>query len=221
MKLSFSSKNQEDIILAPDVVLASQSIGRRMLLEKLGIRFRIAVTRLDEDKITDPNPLKTIQKRAIAKGTEVVNNPRVYMIPEDREVIVIAADSMAVVGKKIYGKALDREDAAKILKELMGKTHVFTTVLHVIQMDKGKVKKSWTKTVTTKVTLRKLTGPELESYISRYDFTRFAAGYALNETPWDLVTKVDGSYTNVIGLPFEVLLPILRTTKIIDPPVVK
>lgn len=218
MKLSFSSKNQEDIILAPDVVLASQSIGRKMLLEKLGIRFRIAVTRLDEDKITDPNPLKTIQKRAIAKGSEVVNNPRVYMVPEDREVVVIAADSMAVVGKKIYGKALDREDAAKILKELMDKTHVFTTVLHVIQMDKGKVKKSWTKTVTTKVTLRKLSGMELESYISRYDFTRFAAGYALNETPWDLVTKIDGSYTNVIGLPFEVLLPILRATKIIDPP---
>ncbi|MCL4200678.1 Maf family protein, partial [Patescibacteria group bacterium] len=41
------------------------------------------------------------------------------------------------------------------------------------------------------------------------------AGYALNETPWDLVTKVDGSYTNVIGLPFEVLLPVLRTIKII------
>jgi len=221
MKLSFSSKNQEDLVLAPDVVLASQSIGRRTLLEKLGIRFRVAVTRLDEDKITDPNPLKTIQKRAVAKANEVVNNPRVYMIPEDREVIVIAADSMAIVGKKMYGKALDRPDATHMLKELMGKTHVFTTVMHVVYLDKGKVKKTWTKTVTTKVTLRKLTGPELESYVNRYDFTRFAAGYALNETPWDLVTKVDGSYTNVIGLPFEVLLPILRSIKIIDAPVVK
>lgn len=202
-------------MLAPDVILASQSIGRRMLLEKLGIRFRVAVTRLDEDKITDPNPLKTIQKRAVAKALEVVNNPRVYMVPEDREVVVIAADSMAILGKKMYGKAIDRVDAAKMLKELMGKTHVFTTVIHIVYLDKGKVKKSWTKTVTTKVALRKMTGPELESYVARYDFTRFAAGYALNETPWDLVTKVDGSYTNVIGLPFEVLLPVLRTIKII------
>ncbi len=215
MKLSFSSKNQADIVLAPDVILASQSIGRRTLLEKLGIRFRVAVTRVDEDKITDPNPLKTIQKRAIAKALEVVNNPRVYMVPEDREVVVIAADSMAILGKKMYGKAIDRVDAAKMLKELMGKTHVFTTVIHIVYLDKGKVKKSWTKTVTTKVALRKMTGPELESYVTRYDFTRFAAGYALNETPWDLVTKVDGSYTNVIGLPFEVLLPVLRTIKII------
>ena len=173
------------------------------------------------DKEIANNPLKTIQKRAVAKANEVVNNPRVYMIPEDREVIVIAADSMAIVGKKMYGKALDRPDATHMLKELMGKTHVFTTVMHVVYLDKGKVKKTWTKTVTTKVTLRKLTGPELESYVNRYDFTRFAAGYALNETPWDLVTKVDGSYTNVIGLPFEVLLPILRSIKIIDAPVVK
>ena len=124
MKLSFSSKNQADIVLAPDVILASQSIGRRTLLEKLGIRFRVAVTRVDEDKITDPNPLKTIQKRAIAKALEVVNNPRVYMVPEDREVVVIAADSMAILGKKMYGKAIDRVDAAKMLKELDRKSVV-------------------------------------------------------------------------------------------------
>jgi len=216
MKLSFSSKNQVEEYLAPDVILASQSVGRKSLLEKLGIRFRIAVTRLEEDKISDPNPLKTIQKRAIAKANEVVENPRVYMVPEDREVLVIAADSMAIVGKKTFGKAVDRDDTIRILKELMGKTHTFTTVVHIVHMDKGKVKKSWTKTAETKVTMRKLTGAELESYVSRYDFSRFAAAYALNETPWDLVTKVDGSYTNVIGLPFEILLPILRTTKIID-----
>lgn len=218
MKLSFSSKNQEDIILAPDVILASQSIGRKSLLEKLGIRFRVAVTRVDEDKITDPNPLKTIQKRAIAKANEVVDNPRVYMVPEDREVLVIAADSMAVVGKKIYGKAIDKADTIRILKELMGKAHVFTTVVHIVHLDHGKVKKTWTKVEETKVTMRKMTGAELESYTNRYDFTRYAAAYALNETPWDLVTKVDGSYTNVVGLPFEVLLPILRSLKIIDAP---
>jgi septum formation protein len=215
MKLSFTSKNQEDIVLAPDVILASQSIGRRTLLEKLGIRFRVAVTRVDEDKITDPNPLKTIQKRAIAKANEVVNNPRVYMVPEDRDVVVIAADSMAIIGKKTYGKAIDKPEATKMLKELMGKTHVFTTTVQIVHLVAGKVKKTWTKTIQTKVTLRKMTGPELESYIARYDFSRFAAGYTLNETPWDLVTKIDGSYTNVIGLPFEVLLPVLRAVKIL------
>lgn len=137
------------------------------------------------------------------------------MIPEDRDVVLIAADSEAIVGKKSYGKAVDRDDATRILKDLMGKTHTFTTAVVITHLAMGKVKKTWTKTVTTKVTLRKLSGPELESYVTHYDFSRFAAGYALNETPWDLVTKIDGSYTNVIGLPFEVLLPILRTLNII------
>lgn len=216
MKLSFSSKNQPDVPPAPDVVLASQSVGRRSLLEKLGIRFRTVVTRIDEEHVTDPNPVKTLQKRAEAKSTEVVDNPRVYMIPEDRDVIVIAADSEAISGKKSYGKAADKDEARAMLKELMGKSHTFTTAVRIVHISMGTVKKTWSKTVETKVTLRKLTNPELESYITRYDFSRFAAGYALNEMPWDLVTKVDGSYTNVIGLPFEVLIPVLRTLKIIE-----
>lgn len=218
MKLSFSSKNQPEVPLQPDVVLASQSVGRRMLLEKLGLRFRVAVTRIEEEKIMDANPTKTLQKRAAAKATEVINNPRVYMIPEDRDVILISADSEAVLGKKSYGKSIDRDDTVRMLKDLMGKTHSFTTAVQITHIAMGKVKKSWAKTVMTKVTMRKLTGPELESYVNRYDFSRFAAGYALNEMPWDLITKIDGSYTNVIGLPFEVLLPILRTLKIIDQP---
>ena len=186
-----------------------------MLLEKLGLRFRVVVAHVDEGKISDVNPIKTLQKRAAAKAAEVINNPRVYMIPEDRDVILIAADGEAILGKKSFGKSLDREDTVRMLKELMGKTHTFVTAVHIVHIAMGKVKKTWTKTVSTKVTMRKLSGPDLESYLTRYDFSRFAAGYALNESPWDLVTKIDGSYTNVISLPFEVLLPILRTLKII------
>ena len=96
----------------------------------------------------------------------------------------------------------------------MGKTHNFVTSTHIALVQNSIIKKTWEKTTTTKVTFRKMNAIEIESYISRFDFTRFAAGYALNEAPWDLVTKVDGSYTNVIGLPFEVLLPILRQLKI-------
>lgn len=218
MKLSFASKNQPDVPPQPDIILASQSIGRKGLLEKLGLRFRVVVTRVDEDKIVDTNPLKMIMKRAQAKADEVVHNPRVYMVPEDRDVVIIAADSMAIIGKKTYGKAMDRDDAKRIIKELMDKSHTFITALVVSHIAMGQLKKTWTKTVETKVTFGKISQPELDAYVIHYDFTRFAAGYALNETPWDLVTKIDGSYTNVVGLPFEALLPILRTLKIIDAP---
>lgn len=202
-----------------DVVLASQSVGRKMLLEKLGIRFRVAHTRVDEDILTSKDPLTLIKKRATAKADEVARHPRVYTLSEEFKSLVITADSMAILGKKAYGKAQDRNDAREIIKALMDKTHAFTTAVVVTLFEGHTAKQKWEKVVTTKVTMRKLSAPELESYVTRYDFTRFAAGYALNETPWDLVTKIDGSYTNVIGLPFEVILPILKKLEIIKPPV--
>lgn len=216
MKLQFSRKsNIPEEPPLPDVILASQSIGRRMLLEKLGLRFRVAVSHVNEDAIVDRDPFKMLKRRADAKIKEITEHPRVYSIPENRESLIVAADSMAVLGKKTFGKSVDREDSRAMLKALMGKTHVFATAVSIVLFDGAKVKKSWEKTIKTRVTMRKMTPVEIDSYITRFDFTRFAAAYAINEAPWDLVTKMDGSYTNVIGLPFEVLLPILRSLKII------
>ena len=198
-----------------DIVLASQSVGRKMLLEKLGLRFRVVHTRLDEDAITAADPLATIKKRAAAKSEEVSRHPRVYTLSDEHRSLVIAADSMAIIGKKTFGKARDRDDARAILKTLMGRTHVLATAVVVCYYEGHVIKQKWEKAVHTKVTLCKLTPIELDSYVARYDFTRFAAGYALNETPWNLIAKIDGSYTNVIGLPFEFLLPILRKLEII------
>lgn len=216
MKLQFSRKsNIPEEPPLPDVILASQSIGRRMLLEKLGLRFRVAVSHVDEDAIVDRDPYKMLKRRADAKIREIIAHPRVYSIPDARQSLIIAADSMAVIGKRTFGKSADREDSRAMLKSLMGRTHVFATAVSIILFDGMKVKKTWEKTVKTRVTMRKMTPVEIDSYVSRFDFTRFAAAYAINEAPWDLVTKMDGSYTNVIGLPFEVLLPILRSLKII------
>lgn len=215
MNLSFTRRQTEPVSPPFHIILASQSIGRRTLLEKLGLRFRVVLAQVDEDKITDPDPLKMLRRRAEAKAREITTHPRVYNLAENAQSLVIAADSMGIYGKKTFGKARDRDEARRILKTLMGKTHTFATAININLLVDDKVKKTWEKVVKSRVTLRKLSTTELESYLARYDFSRFAAGYALNETPWDLVTKIEGSYTNVIGLPFEILLPVLRQLKII------
>lgn len=216
MAIRFSSPNQPPPPQPVHIILASQSIGRKQLLEKLGLRFRVAVARIDEEAITDRDPLVTLKKRAAAKLSEIIDHPRVYQISDVAKTVVIAADSMALLGKRTFGKSRDRDHAKAMLKVLMDRTHTFVTAVAIAVMDAGKVKKKWEKTIKTNVTMRKLSGSELEQYVTRYDFTRFAAGYALNDTPWDLVVKIDGSYTNVVGLPFEVLLPVLRSIKIIE-----
>ncbi|MEK7119108.1 MAG: Maf family protein, partial [Patescibacteria group bacterium] len=148
MRLSFTSKNAPPPPPPlPDVILASQSAGRKMLLEKLGIRFRVAVARIDEDAVTDSDPYLLVRRRAEAKTKEVVTHPRVYSLAEDRPSLIIGADSMAIMGKKAYGKAPEREDARNMLKALMGKTHLFTTAVHMVLWENGKVKKSWEKVV--------------------------------------------------------------------------
>jgi len=76
------------------IILASQSLGRKMLLEKLGIPFRTIVSNINEDTITDPDPTKTIKKRALAKAEEIVKNPRIFNLPVDSRSLIIAADSM-------------------------------------------------------------------------------------------------------------------------------
>jgi septum formation protein len=217
MNLSFTSKAQQEALPTPThVILASQSIGRKQMLEKLGVRFRVVVTQVNEDDIVGRDPAMTVKARAASKMNEILSNPKVYMLDEKVNNLIIAADSMAIFGKKAFGKAKDREDAKEIVRSLMGHTHIFMTAVAAAFVEKDWiVKKKWEKIAKTKVTMRKMSGAEIDSYVTRYDFSRFAGGYALNEAPWDLVSKVDGSYTNVIGLPFEIILPILKTHNIV------
>jgi septum formation protein len=215
MNLSFRPQNIPPEERPIQVILASQSIGRKSLLEKLGIIFRTLITHVDEEAIVNKDPYKTIKARAEAKAQEVIKNPRLYNLPIEGRVLIIAADSMAVLGTTTYGRTQEKDETKAQLKALMGKTHIFATAVSIQFLNNGIVKKSWESLTKTKVTMKKMGPTEVDEYVSRYDFARFAAGYSINEAPWDLIKAIDGSYTNVIGLPFEELLPILRKLEII------
>jgi septum formation protein len=215
-------------MVKPRIILASASIGRKHLLEKLGVPFSVQVSQVDEDAIIHADPVEMIRARAQAKAEDIVQqittskpftlNPNPFLI--------IAADSMAILNGKTYGKASDKTHAKQIVTALMGQTHDFVTATSIIHYHipslfqregQGELlpPQKWHDLTHTSVTMKQLTPVELEAYTSRYDFTRFAAGYTLNETPWDIITKIDGSYTNVIGLPFEVILPIFHELQLI------
>jgi len=215
MNLSFRPQNIPPEERPIQVILASQSVGRKSLLEKIGIMFRTLVTHVDEEAIVNKDPYKTIKARAQAKAQEVIKNPRLYNLPAEGRMLLIAADSMAVLGNVTFGRTHDKEETKLQLKSLMGKTHVFVTATTITFINNGIVKKTWESLVKTKVTMKKMLPAELEAYVNHYDFSRFAAGYSINEAPWDLITKIEGSYTNVIGLPFEELLPVLRKLELV------
>ncbi|OGG28025.1 hypothetical protein A3A59_04710 [Candidatus Gottesmanbacteria bacterium RIFCSPLOWO2_01_FULL_42_10] len=239
--------------MKPHIILASASIGRKTLLQKLGVPFSIQVSAVDEDKIVTKDPYKMLALRARAKAEDVATkiiqlsnsqintnypiekNTRRYTLDAKR-FLIIAADSMAILGNKTFGKARDKRHAKTIVQALNGRTHDFvtgTTIIHLSSVipgltgnltkkdprfredDKFVEINRWENISTTRVTCRQMTESEIERYTSRYNFRKFAAAYALNETPWNWITKIDGSYTNVIGLPFEVVLPIFKDLKLI------
>jgi len=185
------------------LILASTSNGRKKVLSTLKIPFEIVDSKIDEDKINPKNPEELVLKRAETKGKEVEKN-----LPKGNDYLIIAADSMVNLDNKAIGKAKDKNEAIKFLKLLQGKNHSFITGIWIKNTKTGK---SWKKIGQSKVTLRKLSNKEIENYANSDDLTKYAGAYSITDSPQNFVTKIEGSITNVIGLPLEIIIPIISS----------
>lgn len=215
------------------LILASSSETRKKILKSLGLKFKVVPSHLDESKISATNPKLLVQKLAKAKAETVTQNLKLpYSKPTivDRlygssgaDYLILAADSMALLGSQTIGKPKNRKDAERILKLLSNKTHQFITGLYIINT---KTNQSWQKLAVSQVTFKKINHQEIEDYVSKNQVTRYAGGYAIvppkdfnfktiNQGQSKIIKKVEGSLTNVMGLPVEVLLPILRENQLI------
>jgi septum formation protein len=172
-------------------ILASASTSRRKLLQ--GYLFKVV-----------PSGVREIRKGGLK--TTCVANARLKAdavaarFPTEW---VLAADTMIAYGGRIYGKPKDRKAAAALLTKLSGKTHVLGTGV-VLQKGSYRI----VKYVTSKVTLHD--DPPIAKIVRKSDPTQYAGGYAIREKNDPLIARIDGSRSNVIGLPMEVLAPLLK-----------
>ena len=199
----------------PELILASSSLGRKKLLTYLKVPFKIIQSNLDEDKIIGKSPLETIRLRAKLKGEKVAKiilSSTNYKLPTTNY-IIISADSDAILENEVIGKAKNKKEGIKILQKLSAKTHLFATSVYIIKID-TKISKNiqiiHESTTKSFVTFRKIEREEIEYYLDKTDFTRFAGSYALVSAQ-DFITKVEGSLSNVIGLPLEVIIPVFKS----------
>ena len=191
------------------LILASSSLGRKRLLDYLRLDYEIVSSDLDEDKIIGKTPVETIALRAKLKGEAVVENQK---IRKSNNLIILSADSDAILDDKVLGKPANRSEAVKLLASLSDRTHLFITAVHILKVDHNNSKTNkviYSGETKSYVTFRKITRAEIEFYLNHTDFTRFAGRYSLISAQ-DFITKVEGSLSNVIGLPLEVVIPILR-----------
>ena len=172
-------------------ILASASTSRKKLLK--GFRFRVV-----------PSGVREVRRKTL-QATCVVN-ARLKADAVSRRFPtewVLAADTMISYGGRIYGKPRDRKAAVRLLRSMAGQTHTLGTGV-VLQKGSFRI----VKYVTSKVTLHD--DPPVEKIVAKSDPTKYAGGYAIREKNDPLIRRIDGSRSNVIGLPLEFVAPLLR-----------
>lgn len=202
------------------LILASKSNGRAKILRDACFAFETVPSTVDESAIRDlhlgmqslkirknfhdKSPEELVKKLALAKAEDVASK-----VAEDK--IVIGADTVCVFGGKIIEKPRDKADAFKMFSAFSGKTHMLLTGIAVVC--KGSNKSIVDVSVST-VTFRNISKAEIDDYLKADDALHFAGGYNIDATKsMRFIEGISGSYTGVIGMPLDKLIPMLKKCK--------
>jgi septum formation protein len=185
---------------APRLVLASASPRRADLLARLGLAPVVRAADIDETPHPEEPAGDLVIRLAAAKAAASAAAG-----DGTRDEVVLAADTEVVVDGDVLGKPRDRDDAETMLRRLAGRTH---EVMTGIAVQRGAT--SRLAQVTTEVTFRGLTDAEVAWYLATGEPDGKAGAYALQGAGAALVERIDGSDTNVIGLPLAETVALLR-----------
>jgi len=192
-------------IILKKLILASKSIDRSEILKQAGIPFEIFVTNIAEEmfKVKFPDADDLVKELAKAKALFAKNE----LSKTELDAIIIAADTLVVLDGKIIGKAQNENEAFKILKELIGRTHKLITGIAITETNNPKI---IIDSDTTFVQFLKLTDEEIMQYIKTNEWKGRAGAYSIKDKASLFINKINGSSSNVIGLPMHKLFEILR-----------
>ena len=186
----------------PRLILASASPRRSEILAQAAVPFEVVVSKVDERTRPGESAEALVERLAREKSLEVAE--RLPALPARP---VLGADTIVVVGEDILGKPRDNEHAIELLSRLVGTTHRVMTGIAVSWTDgRGAI----SCVTTSRVEMRPATRDELAEYVALGESLDKAGGYALQGEGSRFVVGLEGSRTNVIGLPREETLELLR-----------
>jgi septum formation protein len=174
------------------LILASASPRRAELLRAAGYVFDVLPTEIDETVRPGEPAVEYVRRLAREKATACAEGPARTMA----DAIVIAADTTVVIDGRILGKPVDTADARQMLVQLSGRAHQVVTGLCVRQA--GRVLEG---VDTTAVEFAQLDREEIEWYVGSGEGRDKAGGYAIQGLASRFIPRIEGSYSNVVGLP--------------------
>jgi septum formation protein len=178
-----------------ELILASASPRRHQLLCAVGLDLTVSPQDVDESQISNETPMAYALRTATAKAMACTRKP---------EQIVLAADTVVAFAGQSMGKPQDDDEACEMLAKLSGQTHVVHTAVIAI----GRTVLS--DLVSTRVRFRDLNASEIKRYVARGESQDKAGAYGIQGEGGALIAHVEGSYTNVVGLPLVETLRILN-----------
>ena len=194
--------------MPPTFILASGSPRRRELLASLGIDFTVIKTDTDESLHDGEAPVDYVRRLSSEKAAAAL-----AQVKDRGDVVVLAADTTVVLDNIILGKPADADEARQMLRDLRSRPHTVCTGLTVLQITGANgtqpVEPITVHTCTT-VFMRDYGDAEIEAYIATGDPFDKAGGYAIQHEGFHPVERIEGSYSNVVGLPLELLQEMLK-----------
>lgn len=191
-------------------ILASGSPRRRELLTALGIAFTVVKSDIDETQRPGEDPVAYACRLSVEKAAAV----HAQIAPSVDPLVVIAADTVVIddavinEGVMVLGKPADPDEARQMLVRLRGRAHTVCTALTVLKQIEGRVETE-TRETRTQVWMRAYSDAEIAAYIATGDPFDKAGGYAIQHPEFRPAERIEGSHTNVVGLPVETLTAML------------
>jgi septum formation protein len=185
----------------PQVLLASSSPRRLELLRRIGVEPTVVAPDVDEPALRGEVTADDVRRLAQWKADAV---------PVARDVLVVAADTLVVVDGRALGKPETTADAETMLRALSGRTHQVLTGVAVRRGDHHGV-----DLAATRVSFRPLSEADIDWYVATGEPRGKAGAYAIQGAGEAFVERIDGSYSNVVGLPLALTIRLAREAGVV------
>lgn len=179
-------------MISLDIILASASPRRSELLRQLGVEFKVVTADVQEIHHDNLTAREVAQINAYRKARAVAK--------EHPDALVLGADTLVYLETTLFGKPPDLEAAYLMLERLQGETHEVITAVCLLHL---RARRQRVFFDTTSVKFRPLDAVQIRRYLTRVDPLDKAGAYGIQEQGSDIIESIDGSYSNVVGLPLE------------------
>ena len=182
-----------------EIILASASPRRREILKNTKLKFEVQKSDIEEVFLENESPESMVVRLAYEKAFDVAEN--------NRDKLVIGADTIVVLGDEVLGKPKDEEEAFDMIQKLSNKTHRVITGISLIHLKKGIVVNDYQ---ISYVTFKDLSEDSIKDYINTKESLDKAGGYGIQGYGALLVDSIQGDYFNIVGLPISRLSDLLK-----------